>query len=231
MKFIMIFLIALISNINADTATIDKQQLANLKMTYMTGKHLNLPNGDDLALTLATLSFRETSLMTDVNTAYSVKYYVLVNNKKQYVKFSQPFDEARKPVIDIKGKKYVVNKELFYGDQSTGPMEMKLSTVKSVIRETPALASYRPLLNNNVALLKLMHDKQTSVKFAGYYLILCYKEGEQKFGKGSANFVRAISRYNGGWHNLKYVSKFKRDRMFVKHLVKLYKLDNNPKES
>lgn len=233
MKYIIIFLIALISNINADTATIDKQQLANLKMTYTTGKGITLPNGDDLALTLATLSFRETSFMTDINSApVSTKYYVLVNNKKQYVKIAQKVDENKKQVIDIKGKKYVVNKEVYYGDNSSGPMEMKLSTAKVVIKNTPQLKAYLPLLKNNAELVKKMHtDKQFAVKLAGYYLIMCYKEGEQKFGKNrNANFVRAISRYNGGWNNIKYLSKFRKDRMFVKHLIKVHRIDANPKE-
>lgn len=233
MKYIIIFLIALISNINADIATIDKQQLANLKLTYTTGKGITLPNGDDLALTLATLSFRETSFMTDINSApVSTKYYVLVNNKKQYVKIAQKVDENKKQVIDIKGKKYVVNKEVYYGDNSSGPMEMKLSTAKVVIKNTPQLKAYLPLLKNNAELVKKMHtDKQFAVKLAGYYLIMCYKEGEQKFGKNrNANFVRAISRYNGGWNNIKYLSKFRKDRMFVKHLIKVHRIDANPKE-
>ena len=233
MRLIFLILIALISNINADTATIDKQQLANLKMTYTTGKGITLPNGDDLALTLATLSFRETSFMTNMNPAQvSTKYYILVNGKKQYFKMTQKFNESKKQVVDFKGKKYVVNKEVYYGNDSLGPMEMKLSTAKVVIKKTPQLKKYLPLLKNNAELVKLIHtDKQFAVKLAGYYLIICYKEGEQKFGKnGNANFVRAISRYNGGWNNIKYLSKFRKDRMFVKHLVKVHRIDNQMKE-
>ena len=231
MKYLFLFLIALISNINADTATIDKQQLANLKMTYATGKSIKMPNGDDLALTLATLSFRETSFMADVNKAsFSTKYFIMVNNKKQYIKFNKKTKD--KQTFVFKGKKYIVNSENYYNDESFGPMEMKISTAKVVIRNTPQLKQYVDLLSNNSELTKMIHnDKQFAVKLAGYYLIMCYNEGEQKFGKnGNVNFVRAISRYNGGWNNIKYLSKFRKDRMFVKHLVKVHRIDANPKE-
>lgn len=225
MRLIFLILIALISNINADTATIDKQQLANLKLTYTTGKSISLPNGDDLALTLATLSFRETSFMTNVPTRFTEKYFILVNNKKQYITLSQKFDESKKMIHKFKGKDYIVNKELKYTNQSTGPMEMKLSTVKDLIKTQSSLKQYRYALNNNTELLRLMHDKKTALILAGNLIIKHYNESQARFGKRSeVNLAVAIQRYNGGWSNPKYLSKFRQDRMFVKHLVTRYRL-------
>ena len=219
------FIIMLISTLFAENASLKKAQLANFKLAYSTGKELKLPDGDDLALTLATLSFRETSFMTNVPTRFTEKYFILVNNKKQYITLSQKFDESKKMIHKFKGKDYIVNKELKYTNQSTGPMEMKLSTVKDLIKTQHALKQYRYALNNNTELLRLMHDKKTALILAGNLIIKHYNESQARFGKRSeANLAVAIQRYNGGWSNPKYLSKFRQDRMFVKHLVTRYRL-------
>lgn len=221
---LFIVIIMLISTLFAENASLKKAQLANFKLAYSTGGKLVLPDGDDLALTLATLSFRETSFMTNVPVRYSEKFYINVNNKKQYVKITQKFDESKKQILKFKGKDYVVNREIFYSDESTGPMEMKLSTVKELIRTQSSLKKFRYALNDRAELLKLMHNKETALILAGNLIIKMYKESQAKYGKGSQNLAIAIQRYNGGWSNPRYLSKFRQDRMFVKHLVMRYRL-------
>ena len=224
MKY-LIFCILLISNLFAEHASLEREAIQNLKQAYSVGKKFKLPGGDDLALTLAAMYYRETSLGTDIAFNFNIRYYVLDGKKKQYITYNRFFDPTKKQTTVIKGKTYLVNREVIYNDSSTGQMEMKVSTAKEVILSTPQLAKYRVLVNNKVAMLKLLHDKETAFTIAGYYIMKCYKESVDRFGHGSNNLAIAVQRYNGGWSNPKYLMKFRHDRDVVQKLVKIYRID------
>lgn len=224
MKYLL-FCILLISNLFAENASKKNAAIANLKQAYSVGKGFKTPEGDDLALTLAAMYYRETSLGTNVPLNYSIKYYIINGKKKEYIKYALPFDPSKKQIINIKGKQFIVNRDIIYNDSSTGHMEMKVSTAKETILRTPALAKYRPLVNNKAAMLKLLHDKETAFTIAGYYIMNCYKESVARYGKNANNLAIAVQRYNGGWSNPKYLLKFRKDRAVVQKLVKKYKID------
>jgi hypothetical protein len=224
MKYLL-FCILLISNLFAEHASLEREAIQNLKQAYSVGKKFKLPGGDDLALTLASMYYRETSLGMNKVFNFSVKYYVLDGNKKTYITYKKFFDPSKKQNVTIKGKTYIVNREIIYNDSSTGQMEMKVSTAKEVILNTPELKKYRPLVNNRALMLKLLHDKETSFTIAGYYIMRCYNESVERFGPGANNLAIAVQRYNGGWSNPKYLMKFRQDREVVQKLVKLYRID------
>lgn len=67
---------------------------------------------------------------------------------------------------------------------------------------------------------KLLNDYKFSALIAGYYIKLCYMEAKRK--GYSHPFRRAISRYNGGWYNKKYIQKFRRNIKIIKSLIRKY---------
>ena len=69
----------------------------------------------------------------------------------------------------------------------------------------------------DIALInKLLNDYHFSALIAGYYIKLCYQEAKRKHL--SHPFRRAISRYNGGWNNRRYIKKFRRNIKVIKRL-------------
>ena len=81
------------------------------------------------------------------------------------------------------------------------------------------LANYHSdILNDNKIINLLLTNIKFSVAISANYLIMTYEEAQRRHMWKP--YLKAISRYNGGWYNYVYVRRVMRHLKFVKKLIK-----------
>ena len=108
---------------------------------------------------------------------------------------------------ELRGDKYKNGKLKSLHDSSLGIFQIKLSTAKWIIKHNKFMNKYfKYMLKDDKILVNMLFTNKTfSALTAGKYLKTMYEEAKRK--KLSDPWMRAISRYNGGWNNMTYFKK------------------------
>ena len=214
MRYLLIFIFTV------NLFGITNNQIANLKLAYKVGKNIKANDGMTFEVALSTIMLNETSGgLFVIGDRYKDIYYILHNGKEIKIKPTSKkfiiFKHYTKRVRIHKGTLKPINA------CSLGKFQIKLSTAKIMIKKYKFLKEYRKYLKDDTRLanLLLLYDTK-SAKIAGAYLLDRYNTAKRK--KLSDPYYRAISAYNGGWYNKKYILKFKKNRKLILHLKRKY---------
>jgi len=90
-------------------------------------------------------------------------------------------------------------------DSSLGGFQIKLSTARKVIKHYD-MQEYAKLSDTDL-INKLLVDIRFSANIAIRYLIMCREEANKK--NLAYPYLKSVSRYNGGWKNIKYLYGYK----------------------
>jgi len=225
MKRILI-LIIMINTLLFSKEIFSNYQIKNIKTAMEVGESIILPNGENIKLILGTLNFLEGSAGQS-----SKNHYIIYKGKKIKIILGDLEDNMynKRIFINYKGLKKRVRvqniyKNVNFNKISLGDMQIQLRTAKRTIKQTPELIHIKHLIHNDNELIRaLLHDKRLSYLIAGYYIKLCYIESQKRFKnipeKSYKHLLHAISRYNGGWNNERYLSQFRKKREQVKQFL------------
>lgn len=207
MRYLLIFIFTL------NLFGVTNSQIENLKLAYDVGKTIQARDGMTFEVALSTVMMSETSGGTALigdkyeDVYYIIHDYVEIKIKPTSNKFVL-FKNYNKKVRIHKGKLKPIE------ECSLGKFQVKLSTAKAMIKKYDFLKGYRKYLKDDAKLVNILLLFDTkSAKIAGAYLLDRYNLAKKK--KLSDPYYRAISAYNGGWNNERYVSKFKENRTLI----------------
>lgn len=99
---------------------------------------------------------------------------------------------------------------------SLGAFQIQVKTAKLVIQKDPYMNRYfKGLLTNDKRLVNMLFTNvQFSALIAAEYLKMTYNEALKRGFKHP--WRKAISRYNGGWNNTKYINRVLKRIRFLK---------------
>jgi hypothetical protein len=162
------------------------------------------------------------------------KYYYIHNNKKVYISYKY-FKQERIAYENSYGhyiyyknwqkRVYIENdgdvKRI--AECSLGGLMLTIPTIKRVIKHYK-IKSLMHYVEDNHYLMDLVNNllinKDLSVYITFLYMNMNYKEAIRR--GYSYPIMRAISMHNGGWNNLSYYHKVKKDMSYVEEALKEY---------
>ena len=117
------------------------------------------------------------------------------------------------------GKFILGDKDKYIRNCSLGPYQIRLSTAKWIIKKDPFLRKYFGGIKNEDTLITMLLTKTDfGALVSGRLLRFWYNYALHKGVKKPWDY--AVSRYNGGIHNKKYVSKIRRNMKVIRENIK-----------
>lgn len=167
----------------------------------------------DFEKTLPAIMLQESSARLGIIGDDKKTVYFYKNKGKEYIiNKSETFIEDGKryynyqPIKNIYVKKAYTKKVYKHITKSSiGPYQIKLSTARLVIKKFKMHRYYSLLKDNDRLITLLQYDVRFSSIIACNYLKYNYIRAVKRGFKNP--WRAAVSHYNGGWNNIKYISK------------------------
>ena len=210
MKLLILFFILA----NSLFAKLTEKQIINLKVAYATGKTIKIDNIDFSDVLSSVMLNESEARRSIVGDRYRFKHYIYVNAKRININYTL----NKTYVYKNTSYKVHVDKVLNpYLKRSFGYYQMKIDTARMLILKYDRLNKYKYLIKSRKAIAKLLlYNLPASSELAGMYLYDRYIVAKNK--KLHHPMRRAVSAYNGGWWNRRYLAKHN------KHLKIIYEL-------
>jgi len=151
-------------------------------------------------------------------TLYKKYSYMINKDKSTYIEYTYNRKKYNYYNKIIKSKKW---NKLAKNKNKKAIRVLKWAN-KELLYHKRLLNKLKANANKDIVLINvLMNNFSFSAEIAAYYLRKMYHLALRRGYSKRTAYIKAIGRYNGGWHNKRYYKKIKERALIVKHVLKL----------